>query len=54
MRKIEFDVASMDASEAREALLKLELRKTQLELASHARDSFITFYKTMCPGLVEG
>jgi hypothetical protein len=32
MRKIEFDVASMDASEAREALLKLELRKTQLNL----------------------
>ena len=54
MRKIEFDVASMDASEAREALLKLELRKTQLELASKARDSFITFVKTVWPGFVEG
>ena len=54
MRKIEFDVASMDASEAREALLKLELRKTQLELASKARDSFITFVKTVWPVFVEG
>ena len=37
--RIDFDVSSMDAKEAKEALLKLELRKTQLELASKARDS---------------
>ena len=40
--KIDFDVSSMDQQEAKEAFLKLELRKTQLELASKARDSFIT------------
>ena len=39
--KVDFDVSSMDQQEAKEALLKLELRKTQLELASKARDSFI-------------
>ena len=38
--RIDFDVSQMDAKEAKEALLKLELRKTQLELASKARDSF--------------
>ena len=52
--KVDFDVSSMDQNEAREALLKLELRKTQLELASKARDSFITFVKTVWPGFVEG
>ncbi len=52
--KIDFDVTSMDQKEAQEALLKLELRKTQLELASKARDSFITFVKTVWPGFVEG
>jgi len=50
----EFDVTSMDHKEAREALLKLELRKTQLELASKARDSFLTFVSTVWPGFVEG
>ncbi len=48
--RIDFDVTSMDQKEAQEALLKLELRKTQLELASKARDSFITFVKTVWPG----
>ena len=52
--KVDFDVSSMDQQEAKEALLKLELRKTQLELASKARDSFITFVKTVWPGFVEG
>ena len=52
--KIDFDVSSMDQQEAKEAFLKLELRKTQLELASKARDSFITFVKTVWPGFVEG
>lgn len=31
--RLDFDVASMDRQEAKEALLKLELRKTQLELS---------------------
>ena len=31
--RIDFDVSQMDAKEAKEALLKLELRKTQLEIA---------------------
>ena len=52
--RIDFDVSSMDANEAKEALLKLELRKTQLELASKARDSFLTFVSTVWPGFVEG
>ena len=43
----EFDVTSMDDQEAREALLKLELRKTQLELSKKARDSFLTFVHTV-------
>ena len=50
----EFDVTSMDHKEAREALLKLELRKTQLELSKQARDSFLTFVSTVWPGFVEG
>ena len=50
----EFDVTSMDDQEAREALLKLELRKTQLELSKKARDSFLTFVHTVWPGFVEG
>ena len=45
--RIDFDVSQMDAKEAKEALLKLELRKTQLELASKARDSFLTFVSTV-------
>ena len=49
----EFDVSSMDHKEAREALLKLELRKTQLELSKQSRDSFITFVKAVWPGFVE-
>ena len=52
--RIDFDVSQMDAKEAKEALLKLELRKTQLELASKARDSFLTFVSTVWPGFVEG
>ena len=52
--RMDFDVSSMDAKEAKEALLKLELRKTQLELASKARDSFLTFVSTVWPGFVEG
>ena len=50
--RIDFDVSQMDAKEAKEALLKLELRKTQLELASKARDSFLTFVSTVWPGFV--
>ena len=52
--RIDFDVSQMDAKEAKEALLKLELRKTQLELESKARDSFLTFVSTVWPGFVEG
>ena len=43
----DFDVTSMTADEAKEALLKLELRKTQLELSKKARDSFLTFVSTV-------
>ena len=52
--RMDFDVSSMDAQEAKEALLKLELRRTQLELASKARDSFLTFVTTVWPVFVEG
>ena len=41
--RIDFDVSQMDAKEAKEALLKLELRKTQLELAKKARDSYMWY-----------
>ena len=38
--RMDFDVSSMDAKEAKEALLKLELRRTQLELASRQETPF--------------
>ena len=52
--RMDFDVSSMDAQEAKEALLKLELRRTRLELASTARASVVTFVSTVWPGFVEG
>ena len=52
--KVDFDVSSVINKRRKKPFLKLELRKTQLELASKAKDSFITFVKTVWPGFVEG
>ena len=51
--RLDIDVESMTHDEAREAMLKLELRKAQLDLSSKSRDSFITFVKAVWPGFVE-